>query len=306
MLLKTSLFNLLLGIFLLSLNSCMAQTPRIKMILDSDTANEIDDLYAIIRTIPEKRFEVLGLSSAQWFHRLSGDSTVYASQRLNEELLALMGRSDLPHPIGSDIEMGMPWGGREARDSPAAQFIIEAARDLPEGDSLYVVCIGAATNLASAISMAPEIVPRLRVYVLGFRYDHEGYYWNKDEFNIRRDLNAANFLLDTEGLDLHIMPISVAIQYQFDRAETFQKLKPMGELGSYLKGKWLERFPDNDTWVMWDVALIEAILYPQWAPQVQVSTPPENTARKVWMYTDIDEVKMLEEYWRYVQLKFGK
>ena len=299
---RTSIF---LTIYLLLLTSCQAQ-HKIKMILDADTANEIDDLFAIVRTVPEDRFDFLGLTSAQWFHRLSGDSTVYASQKLNEELLALMGESDLPHPIGSDIEMGLPWGGQDARDSPAAQFIIEAARNLPKGDSLIVVGIGASTNLASAIALAPDIIPRLRVYILGFRYDHEKGVWDKDEFNIRRDLNAANYLLNAEGLDLHIMPISVAIQFKFKQADTFERLKSMGAIGEYLEKKWMERFPDSDTWVMWDVALIEAMLYPELAPQELVNTPPENTQRKVWMYQDIEEDKMFENYWKFLEGEYQK
>jgi len=84
----------------------------IKLILDSDTANEIDDLFAIAYLVTEgyPDFELIGLSSAQWFHVWSGDRTVYQSQELNEELLELTGRTDLPHPLGSDIIMGKTLG----------------------------------------------------------------------------------------------------------------------------------------------------------------------------------------------------
>ena len=36
-----------------------------KLILSADTANEIDDLYAIVRTLKQEKFEVLALASAQ-------------------------------------------------------------------------------------------------------------------------------------------------------------------------------------------------------------------------------------------------
>ena len=81
-----------------------------RVILDSDTANEIDDLFAIAYALPDETIDLLGLSSAQWFHHLSGDSTVYQSQRLNEDLLRIMGRPDLPHPLGSDMIMGQTLG----------------------------------------------------------------------------------------------------------------------------------------------------------------------------------------------------
>ena len=79
-----------------------------KLILDADTANEIDDLYAIVRTLRQDKFEVLGLNSAQWFHYLGDPDSVQASQKLNEDLVRLLGREDLPTPRGS--EQPMAWG----------------------------------------------------------------------------------------------------------------------------------------------------------------------------------------------------
>lgn len=270
----------------------------VKLILDTDTANEIDDLYAIARLLPEERIDLRGICSAQWFHVLSGDSTVYQSQRLNEEMLGLADRLDLPHPLGADMIMGKPWGGYEPRASDATRFIIDQVKALPAGEKLVVMSIGATTNLASAIALAPEIAPKIVAYTLGFQYDHATGVWNKDEFNIRRDLNAANFLLNREDLELHIMPTSVAVEYTWPKAATFEKLDQLGDMGPYLKQKWIERFSDSDQWVMWDVALVHAFLDPQMAEESTVTTPPENTQRLVWMYSDIDFEAMQNDYWQ--------
>lgn len=276
-----------------------------KLILDTDTANEIDDLYAIARLLPDTSIDLLGINSAQWFHVWSGDSTVYQSQRLNEELLTIAGRPDIPHPLGSDLIMGKPWGDYDPRPSPASDFIIEQVRALPEGEKIVVMPIGAATNLASAIAIEPEIARKIVVYTLGFRYDFEGNFWNKDEFNIRRDLNAANFLLNQEDLELHIMPINVAIEYTWQRSDVFTRLGQIGPMGDYLKQKWLERFAENDSWVMWDVALVQAFIHPELAEETTVLTPPENTRRSVYMYTDIDFDGMYGDYWKAVGLLDG-
>ncbi|OAV45816.1 hypothetical protein A3850_006140 [Lewinella sp. 4G2] len=271
---------------------------KIRVILDSDTANEIDDLFAIAHAVPDTSIDLLGLSSVQWFHHLSGPNTAQQSQVLNEELLTLMGRMDLPHPLGSDMIMGKPWGGYEPRDSPAARFIIEQAHATPEGEKLAVVSIGAVTNLASAIALDTTIKDKIVAYMLGFRYDFDGGFWNKDEFNIRRDLNAANYLLDAEGLELHVMPISVAIQYTWDREPTFAHLEDARELGGYLRQRWEDHGgPGASRWTMWDVALLQAFLKPKQAEEIAVATPPENTARKVWMYQDIDEAQMESDFW---------
>jgi inosine-uridine nucleoside N-ribohydrolase len=267
------------------------------MILDADTANEIDDLYAIARVLSEERIDLLGLTAAQWFHRLSPINSVQPSQELNEDMLRLMGRQDIPAPIGSKDAFGMPWGGEEPRDSPAAQFIIATAREFSPGNKLNVVSIGATTNLASAIKLAPDIIPNIRAWMLGFRYQADKGIWNKDEFNIRRDLNAANFLLNTQELELHVMPVSVAETFVFDREDTFRRLTEYEELGDYLEQAWRSRFPTNETWIMWDIALIEAMLNPEHATKKMVDTPPENRDRKVHMYTAIDERALIRDFW---------
>jgi inosine-uridine nucleoside N-ribohydrolase len=270
----------------------------IRLILDSDTANEIDDLFAIAYVLPDETVDLLGLSSAQWFHVWSGDSTVYQSQQLNEDLLRIAGRMELPHPQGADIIMGKPWGGYDARDSPAAQFIIQQAREVPDGEKMVVMCIGAATNLASAIALEPAIKDKIVAYTLGFRYDFDGKFWNKDEFNIRRDLNAANYLFNAEGLELHVMPISVAIKYTWERAATFGHLDKAGKMGKYLRNRW-EKVggPDANKWTMWDVALLQAFLKPEQASEIAVPTPPENTQRMVWLYDDIAPEAMEGDFW---------
>ena len=68
-------------------------------------------------------------------------------------------------------------------------------------------------------------------------------------------------------------------------------------MGAYLKQKWMERFPDSQSWVMWDVALVHAFLHPEMAEEMAVLTPPENRQRRVWMYSDIDVEAMQKDYW---------
>jgi purine nucleosidase len=291
---------LVLAFLLLPLDADLAASgqDRPQLILDADTANEIDDMYAIARLLRQDRFDLIGLTSAQWFHALSGPRTVFASQAINEDLLRLHGRQDLPAPLGPDMEFGMPWGGEEPRDSAATRFLIDEARKTPEGEKLVVVCTGASTTLASALKLAPDIVPRIKACIMGFRYDAAKGVWNKSEFNVRRDLNAADYLLNCEGLELHIMDANVSEALKFDRDASFARQARLGDLGAYLTGKWQARFADSKTWVMWDLALVQALLHPEWAQEREVETPPENRRRKVWVYTSIDAEKMQEDFWK--------
>ena len=96
------------------------------------------------------------------------------------------------------------------------------------------MCLGATTNLATAIKLAPDITPRVRAYLMGFRYDAAKGVWNKSEFNVRRDLNAADYLLNAEGLELHVMPATVSRALTFERDDTIRRHQTMGKLGEYL------------------------------------------------------------------------
>ncbi|MEM6688227.1 MAG: nucleoside hydrolase [Planctomycetota bacterium] len=269
-----------------------------KLVIDSDTANEIDDHYAIIRMIFQDKYEVVGLTSAQWFHYLGDANSVEASQRENENLLRLLGRTDLPVPMGASRPMGKPWGGTDAKDSPAARFIIEQAKKLGDGEFLTVCCTGATTNVASAIKIAPEIASKIKLYLMGYRHDPLTGVWDKSEFNIRRDLNAADFLLNHADVEMHVMSATVSLALRFDRTETKKRCEALGPVGDYLVARWDEHASENQVRIMWDLALVEAMLVDDLATEKLYDTPPENTQRKIHVYDTIDAKGMESDFWK--------
>ena len=270
-------------------------SPRV--LIDADTANEIDDLYAIVRMLLAPGFQVEGLCSTQWNHRISPPDTVLQSQQLNEDLLRLMGRQDIPAPLGAEMIMGKPWGGTEPRDSAAVQLLIHRARQMPAGEKLTVAGLGAVTNIASALALAPDIVPKVAVYILSGRFFGDRKVWDKDEFNLRNDLNAANYLFNLEGLELHVMPVNILYDFRFKRDETLQRLQGKGAVWDYLAARWLTHSATSEDWIMWDLALIEAIIHPEMATEQRVMTPPENHQREIHVYTRVDEAAMQADFW---------
>lgn len=279
-----------------------------KVWLDADTGNEMDDVYALAHALRAPGIEVVGLSSAHFnnadlvaFERwnqypTAGIRTVEISQQLNEDLLQVLGLQQLLHPIGADRQMGRAWGGREPRDSPAARQIIAAVQALPDGQRLDVLNIGALTNIASAIALAPSIAPRLVCYALGARYDAARGVWNKNEFNIRNDLNAFDALLDNPAVELVVMPLEAAAPYTVSKAETFAALADTVPLRRLLKARWEETNPQDETRTLWDVALVQAYLNPAWTERRRVPAPPENTQRLIDVYTRIDHDAMRQDF----------
>jgi inosine-uridine nucleoside N-ribohydrolase len=282
----------------------LAEAP-VPLLIDADTANEIDDLYAITRALLEPKFTILGLSSAQWNHRLSPSNTVEHSQKLNEDILRLLNRVDIPHPMGSEMIMGKPWGGTEPRDSSAAQLMIRTARNMPEGKKLIVASLGAVTNVASAIKLSPDIIPKIACYFLSARYFSDRNVWDKDEFNCRNDLNAANFLFNTDGLEIHLMPVNILYDYKYSQEKVLRELSPRGGIWDYLATRWLTHSPNAKQWIMWDLALIQALANPALAEEGLYNTPPENQQRKIYVYTKIDIEAMKSDWWAMVE-KAGK
>jgi purine nucleosidase len=293
--------------------SLPAFAQKQKVWLDADTGNEMDDLYAIVRLVKEPSVELVGLSSAhfnnpdllvfkKWnAYNTKGLNTVAESQRLNEQILKALNRLDIPHPIGADRQIGRAWGQQDPRDSPAAQGIISAVKSLHDGEKLDILTIGPMTNLASALILAPEIKSRIRCFDFGAQYDPKTKVWNKNEFNIRNDLNAFDYLLNLEGLHMTVMCLQTALPLQFKREETYQKLDENIEAEKILEDRWREQNPQDETRVMWDLALIEAYLNPDLAQIETTITPPENKQRNISVYTKIDEKALASDFWRVVK-----
>jgi inosine-uridine nucleoside N-ribohydrolase len=281
-----------------------------KVWIDSDTGNEMDDLYAIVRLVKAPAIDLIGLSSAQFnnpdllvfekwnAYDTKGLKTVAESQRINEQILNALGKLDIAHPLGADRQIGRSWGEQDPRDSPAAQAIIAAVKNLPSNEKLDIITTGAMTNIATALILAPEIKSRIRCFALGAQYNPKTKIWNKNEFNVRNDLNAFDYLLNLDGFELTVMSTDASFPLQFHREDTYNRLDEKVEVEKILKDRWREQNPQDEMRVMWDLALVEAYLNPDLAKIEKVTTPPENTQRPIKAYTSINEKEIAMDFWK--------
>jgi inosine-uridine nucleoside N-ribohydrolase len=302
-----------LYLFLLSVIVPCLITAQPAYIIDADTGNEMDDLYAIARALSPDGLHVIALQSAHFnnpqlltdpnWNSYPTDSinTLEISQQLNEHLAAETGYWMVPTLSGCDRMLGFAWGyyaGAPVPTSPATRFIIDKAGKSDPDNKLNIICLGPSTNVAAAIAAAPEIAGNLRVFILGAKYDLKRKAWNKNEFNIRNDLNAFDLLLNTEGLELWVMPANIAQALTFQRKSSFQKLGACSTpLCRRLTKRW-DAVSAGTSWIMWDLALIEAILHPDWAEWDKVRTPPENNRRKINLCTSINAPLMEAGFWQ--------
>jgi hypothetical protein len=147
---------------------------KIRVVLDTDAFNEIDDQYALsyALSIPD-RLEVEAIYAAPFFNRFStspGDGMEKSYQEILR-LLPLLHREDLADRIyrGSTDYLK---DEKTPQDSPAARDLVRRAMEVPEGERLYVVAIGAITNVASAILQNPRMTENTVVVWLGGKGIH--------------------------------------------------------------------------------------------------------------------------------------
>jgi purine nucleosidase len=316
---NTMIFRTLTFLFFSVFLSINISAQKQKVWFDTDMGNEMDDIFALSRILMETdKYDIVGVSSAhfnnvdllsyeKWNqYPTKGINTVKISQDENEKLLEAFKMMNIPHPMGADKIMGRAWGEYTPRPSDMTKKLIEIVQALPEGERLDVIFIGAATNIASAIAIEPNIAKKMRLFCMGAKYDAKEKVWNKDEFNVRGDLNAVNYLFNNPDIEWYIMPVETCVVLTFDREDTYARLDSKYPIENLLKQRWIESNPDDKTRIIWDLAAVEAYLSPDLAKVKSVKTPPENHQHKVNVYVKIDREKMFDKFWNTLRAYRGK
>jgi inosine-uridine nucleoside N-ribohydrolase len=282
----------------------MKRTP---VIIDADTANEVDDLFAIVRAFMEPTFDIRGLCSAQWqaSHYATPD-TLEDSQRLNEALLDLMQISGIPLPRGAHNRL-YDWGQTLAHHCHAAYHIIQQAHQMGDGQKLVVFGLAAQTNLASALMIDPSIAGKIDLWLLGTSYLAEERLWGKMDFNCMMDVRAMDVVLSCVELQTTILPANVAKDFRVTFAETKQRLDQSVPVYEYLIHRWYNHVDGSRTErVMWDPALMELFLDQDQGRWMQVATPVENGQRPVRMCVGIEVPALKDAFFaRAADVSFG-
>jgi len=246
-------------------------TGSISMVLDTDTYNEVDDQFAVVYALLSAQLDVEAIYAAPFFNsRSSGPGD--GMKKSYEELLRLLGRLNYPHQDfvfrGSSSYLPAP---DQPVKSEAAENLIDRAmqaRDKP----LYVVAIGAITNVASAILLEPRIIENIVVVWLG---GHPHYWSNTREFNLWQDLPASQLIFNC-GVPLVQIPAkNVSEHLRTTLPELEKHVKGRGGIGDYLYETFAAYHADHYAWAkeIWDIASIAYLLNPQWMPSHIVHSP---------------------------------
>lgn len=252
----------------------MLQPPqdRVRTVLDTDTYNEIDDQFAVVHAIlsPDK----LNLEAiyAAPFHNNRSKGPEDGMEKSYDEILRLLDflqvKSDNFVHKGS---RGFLSDGDTPLHSAAASDMVERAMS-GLADPLYVLAVGAITNVASAILLEPEIIKNIIVVWLG----GNPHYWSHTrEFNLAQDIHGARVVLDSGVPFVHLPARGVVSHLLTTVSEMERFVEGQGKIGDYLVKIFKEYHNDHFGWskVIWDISATAYLINSSWVPTDIVHSP---------------------------------
>ena len=252
----------------------LIQPPgKIRIVIDSDAYNEIDDQFAIVYALlsPE-RLDVKAIYAAPFFNeRSTGPADGMEKSYL--EILRLLGRLNR-----STMDFVFRGSDRYLSDietpvrSEATEDLVNRIMNSDKNDLLYVVAIAALTNIASAILIEPNIIDRMILVWLG---GHPLHWHHTREFNLKQDVMAARLVFDC-GVPLVQIPCTgVASHLMTTLPEIERFVEGKGTIGDYLADTFKACSSDHFAFSrpLWDISAMAYLVNDSWVPTEFVPSP---------------------------------
>lgn len=246
---------------------------RIDMVLDTDTYNEVDDQFALAYALlsPE-RLNVEAVYAAPFYNSRSNDPAD-GMEKSYDEILRFLDKMNISAEglVYKGSTAYLP-DGHTPVDSPAARDLVARAMARPDGDLLYVIAIGAITNVASALLMEPAIADKIAIVWLG---GHPTTFPRAEEFNLSQDVPAARVVFDS-GAPVTLVPcLGVASHLLTTVTELESCIGGKNELCDALIDIVRGYSDDHFAWAkeIWDVSTIAYLIDPDWMPSRLVHSP---------------------------------
>lgn len=253
-------------------------TGRVRMVLDTDTYNEIDDQFAVVHALlsPEQ-LNVEAIYAAP-FHNNRSSGPEEGMEKSYDEILRLLDFLDVPtdgfaNPLVYRGSTAFLSDAATPVPSEAATDMVARAMETTDTDEpLYVVAIGAITNVAAAILMEPKIIERIVVVWLG----GNPLYWpHTREFNLQQDVLSAQIVLDCGVPFVHLPARGVVSHLLTTVAEMERYVQGQGKVGDYLVEIFKDYHSEHYAWskVIWDISATAYLVNSSWVPTEVVHSP---------------------------------
>lgn len=260
------------------------QIPQgtVDAVIDTDTYNEVDDQFALAYMLKSNENINVKAIYAAPFHNSKSDSPcdgMYKSYNEIMKLLEVMGKEEYKKCTFHGSEHYME-NEETPVESDAMKDLISRARQYTSENPLYVVCIGAITNVASAIAAAPDISENIVIVWLGGHDIHVPK--GCGEFNMMQDIAAARVVFTCNAPLVQLPCRRVVSSFAISEPEFNFWLKGKNELCDFLVDRVAEHMSDAKgtpwTKVIWDVTAVawlmndnnkfmDSVLMPAYIPE---------------------------------------
>ncbi len=225
-----------------------------KIIIDTDPGQ--DDAVALLLAFASPELEVIGVTT------VAGNVPLPLTEVNARKICELAGRSDMPVFAGCEAPLKrklitaehvhgktgldgaeLPDPAMPLQDQHAVDYLIDTLRTAPTGE-ITICPLGPLTNIAAALTKAPNIAGQIREIVLmGGGYFEQGNITPSAEFNIYVDPEAAEMVFKA-GIPLTVIPLDCTHKAMTnrDRVDAFRALgSPVGNTVAGLTD-FFERF----------------------------------------------------------------
>jgi inosine-uridine nucleoside N-ribohydrolase len=240
-----------------------AKEKKIRVIIDSDAKCEIDDQWALsLAILSPERFDIQGFIGATY---LSGGPESIEKSCHEIDTVMKLANMNGRYPIYKGAPpMRYQY---EPSESEGVDFIIREALNCSPQDPLWIIGLGAPTDIASAFLKAPEITDRIVVFWhLRTQWPDKCY-----NFNVFGDPHATRILFHSP---LSFILFDTGTYLTCPMSESAREVRPHGELGKYLHDYRLGNdWMMSDTKGFFDLGDIAALLDPEIASFEEVNCP---------------------------------
>ena len=253
-----------------------------KVVLDTDTFNEIDDQYALAYCYVCDKIDLVAVHAAPYFNDRSTsfeDGMIKSYNEIKKVLNLIDPNYTTPVFEGSRTTIEVSGG---VVDSPAARNLIDVVKNSDE--IVYVLAIGAITNVTSALMMDPSIKDNMCVIWLGGNQLDSN---NLGEFNLVQDFTGGQLLLNS-GVPLLLCPAWFVTSVLTTHYENVCTLKGHNQLCDYLfeiTDEVYRQAGSRPDWIrtIWDIGAPAILDCPECA-EIEVVPTPVFTDQRIYAF----------------------
>lgn len=237
------------------------------IIIDTDTANETDDQFALAWALFHKEdFRIRGIYAAPFLHERVVTEAEGMMESYREILRVLSMFPDRDVPVYPGCSKFLSRSTPEP--NPAVMHLIRTSQGYTRENPLRVVAIAALSNIATALELDPTLAERIELWWLGGQHYGRG----ADEFNLSGDLVATSIVLGNRALTIHLFPCAeIAETLRLDFSTLRERILPNGALGRLLYCRFHRQngpdYPERSR-AIWDLAPFLAMNRPEFVTMV--------------------------------------